>query len=131
MSVSQCEFVAYKTEANDRLKKAEDVVLKTVEDVKKLQEASEMMSSQAAPWSVTIETAVAASKAKAQAALTKVRSLYEGARAEVEDLRRRATQVETHRRTNGNCHALRHGAESIRLRGRAVVKFQGKCHGLC
>ena len=101
MSVSQCEFVAYKTEANDRLKKAEDVVLKIVEDVKKLQEASEMMSSQAAPWSVTIETAVAASKAKAQAALTKVRSLYEGARTEVEDLRRRATNVETNRRKMG------------------------------
>ena len=53
-----------------------------------------MMSTQAAPWSITIETAVAASEAKAQAALTEVRSLHEGTRTEVEDLRRRATEVE-------------------------------------
>ena len=94
MSVSQAEFVAYKAETADRLKKVEDVITKTMEDVKKLQDATDLISIQAAPWSVSIETAVAASETKAQAAPTEVRSLYEGTKAEVEDLRRRATDVE-------------------------------------
>ena len=94
MAVSQAEFVAFKTEAAERMKKGEDVVTKTLDDIKKLQEASDLISIQAAPWSVSIETAVAASEAKAQAALTGVRSLYEGTKAEVEDLRRRAADVE-------------------------------------
>ena len=94
MSVSQAEFVASKAETAERLKKMEEVITQTIEDVKKLQDATDLISIQSAPWSVSIETAVAASEAKAQSALTEVRSLYEGTKAEVEDLRRRATEVE-------------------------------------
>ena len=94
MSVSQAEFVASKAETAERLRKMEEVITQTIEDVKKLQDATDLISIQAAPWSVSIKTAVAASEAKAQSALTEVRSLYEGTKAEVEDLRRRATEVE-------------------------------------
>ena len=94
MSVSQAEFVASKTEASDRVKKLEEYVITTIEDIRKLQEATALISVQAAPWSVSIETAVAASEAKAEAALTEVRALFEGTKAEVEELRRRATEVE-------------------------------------
>ena len=94
MSVSHAEFVAFKTESMERLRQVEDVVTKTLDDVKKLQEATDLISVQAAPWSASIETAVAASEAKAQSALTEARSLCEGTRVEVEELRRRATDVE-------------------------------------
>ena len=76
MSVSQAEFVAFKVEIADRLKKVEDAVLKTMEDMQK-----------AAPWSVSIETAVAASEAKAEAASEKVWALYGGTKLEVESSR--------------------------------------------
>ena len=75
MSVAQAELVGYKTEATERMKKVEDVVTKMLDDVTKLQEATELISIQAAPWSTSIEAAVAASEAKTQAALTEVRSL--------------------------------------------------------
>ena len=83
MSVSQAEFVAFKVEAADRLKKVEDAVLKTMEDMQKT-----------APWSVSIETAVAAYEAKAEAASEKVWCPYESTKLEVENLRQRATDHE-------------------------------------
>ena len=76
MSVAQAEFVAYNAENADWLKKIEDVITKTMEDVKKLHDATDLISIHAAPWSVSIETTVAASESKAQAALIEVRSLY-------------------------------------------------------
>ena len=94
MSVAQAEFVAYKQEAADRMKKMEKVIESGREDVKRLHDATALISIQAAPWSVSIKTAVAASEAKAEAALTEVRTLYEGTKREVEELRRRATEVE-------------------------------------
>ena len=66
MSVAQAEFVAFKAETADRLKKMEDV---DHEDDRRRQEAAgrhDLISIQAAPWSVSIETAVAASEAKAK-----------------------------------------------------------------
>ena len=74
MSVAQAEFVAYKAEAADRMKKMEEVIEAGREDVKRLQDAIALISIQAAPWSVSIETAVVESGAKAEAALTKVRT---------------------------------------------------------
>ena len=68
MSVSHAEFVAFKVETADRLTKVEGAVLKTMEDMQK-----------AAPWSVSVETAVAASEAKAEAASEKVWSRHKGA----------------------------------------------------
>ena len=86
MSVAQAEYNAYKLDIENRFKILESVV-------HELQEETASISVQAAPWSASIETAVAASEAKAVAALTEVRSLYEGTKAEVEDLRKRATEV--------------------------------------
>ena len=83
MSVAQVEFVAYKGEVADRLKRLEDTMTKTMEDMQK-----------AAPWSVSIETAVAAAEAKAEAAHKQVLTLFDATKAEVEDLRRRAAEVE-------------------------------------
>jgi len=83
MSVSQAEFVAFKVETADRLKKVEDAVLKTMEDMRT-----------AAPWSVPTETAVAASEAKAEAAHNQGLALYEGTKLEVENLRQRASDLE-------------------------------------
>ena len=83
MSVAQAEFVAYKGEIADRLKRLEDTLSQTMDDMKK-----------AAPWSVTIETAVAAAEAKAEAANKQVLSLFDATKAEVEDLRRRPSEVE-------------------------------------
>ena len=60
MAVSQAEFVAFKTEAAERVKKVEDVVTTVLDDIKKLQEATDVISIQAAPGSVSIETAEAA-----------------------------------------------------------------------
>ena len=48
----------------------------------------------AAPWSATIEQEVAKSEAKGELALAQVRALHDATKAEVEDLRRRATEVE-------------------------------------
>ena len=113
MAVAQAEFVAFKAEAAEKMKKVEDVVTTTLEDTKKFQEATDLISIQAAPWSVFIETAVVASEAKAEFTLTEVRSIYEGTNAKVEDLRRRATEVEKktwHRHLtprNGRCRGQR------------------------
>ena len=94
MSVAQAEFVAYKAEAADRMKKMEEVIKSSLDDIKRLQDATSLISVQAAPWSVSIEAAVAASEAKADSALSEVRALYDGTRIEVEELRRRATEGE-------------------------------------
>ena len=94
MSVSQAEFAAFKAEAMDKVKKIEEVVTKAVDEIKLLQDATSLISLQAAPWSITVEAAVAASEAKAEAALIEVRALHEGTKAEVEDLRRRAADIE-------------------------------------
>ena len=83
MSVSQADFVAFKGETADRLKKVEDAVLKTIEEMQK-----------AAPWSVSIEIAEAAYEAKAEAAHTQGLALFEGAKLEVGNLRQRATDHE-------------------------------------
>ena len=83
MSVAQAEFVAYKGEVADRVKRLEDTMTKTMEYMQK-----------AAPWSVSIETAVAAAEAKAEAAHKQVLTLFDATKAEAEDLRRRAAEVE-------------------------------------
>ena len=49
MSVAQAEFLAYKAENADRLKKIEDVIPKTMEDVNKLQKRNDLISIHAAP----------------------------------------------------------------------------------
>ena len=91
MSVSQAEFVAYKGETADRLKRLEDTMSQTMADMKK-----------AAPWSVTIETAVAAAEAKVEAAHNQVFSLFDATKAKTETLRRRAAEVAINPR-NGKC----------------------------
>ena len=48
----------------------------------------------AAPWSATIEQEVAKSEAKGVLALAQVRAHHDATKAEVEDFRRRATEVE-------------------------------------
>ena len=73
MSVAQAEFVAYKGEVAERLKRLEDTMAKTMEDMQK-----------AAPWSVSIETAVAAAEAKAETVHKQVLTLFDAMKAEVE-----------------------------------------------
>jgi len=59
-----------------------------------LQQNYGQISLQAAPWSAAISSEVAASEAKATEALTRIQSLYDVTKAEVEELRRRATEME-------------------------------------
>ena len=59
-----------------------------------LQNSYSAISLQAAPWSAAIQAEVAASEAKATGALAEVRALYEATKTEVEELRRRAAEVE-------------------------------------
>ena len=59
-----------------------------------LQKSYSQISLKAAPWSVAIQAEVAASEAKATGPLAEVRALHDATKAEVEDLRRRATEVE-------------------------------------
>ena len=65
-----------------------------------LQKCYSQISLQAAPWSAAIQAEVAASEAKATGALSEVRALYEATKSEVEDLRRRASDVE--KRSSGD-----------------------------
>lgn len=62
--------------------------------ITELQNSYSSISLAAAPWSAAIQAEVAASEAKATGALSEVRALYEATKTEVEELRRRATEVE-------------------------------------
>ena len=108
MAAQQAEFVAFKAEVAasaasvaTSIKRLEDVVTKSNADaasaatlIAELQSSYSAISIQAAPWSAAIQAEVAASEAKASGALAEVRALYEPTKTEVEDLRRRATEVE-------------------------------------
>ena len=108
MAAQQAEFAAFKAEfvasaANvaASIQRLEDVVTKSNADaaaaqavIADLQSSYSAISLQAAPWSAAIQAEVAASEAKATGALAEVRALYEATKTEVEDLRRRATEVE-------------------------------------
>ena len=101
MSVSQAEYNAFKAEVAARITKLEKVATKSNFDavaaqavIAELPNSYSAISLQAAPWSAAIQAEVAASEAKATGALAEVRALYEATKTEVEDLRRRATEVE-------------------------------------
>ena len=108
MAAQQAEFVAFKAEVAESaarvaasIKRLEDVVTKSNSDataasavIAELQSSYSAISLQAAPWSAAIQAEVAASEAKATGALAEVRALYEATKIEVEELRRRATEVE-------------------------------------
>ena len=76
MAVAQAEFNVLKPEITDEAKNIEEAVKHTIYDIKALQDATSLISLQAAPWSTSIEVAVNASEAKAQAAFTGVRSFH-------------------------------------------------------
>ena len=108
MAAQQAEFADFKakvaaSEASvaASIKRLEDVVTKSNLDaaaasamIAELQSSYSAISLQAAPWSAAIQAEVAASEAKASGALAEVRALYEATKTEVEDLRRRANEVE-------------------------------------
>ena len=108
MSAQQAEFVAFKADVATAaanvaasIKRLEDVVTQSHGDaaaaaaaISELQHSYSTISLQAAPWSAAIQAEVAASEAKATGALSEVRALYEATKTEVEELRRRATEVE-------------------------------------
>ena len=102
MSVQQAEYVAFKKDVAASIAKLEEVVTKTNFDaaaaaatvIAELQNSYSAISVQAAPWSAAIQAEVAASESKASAALADVKRLYEITKTEVEELRRRATEVE-------------------------------------
>ena len=108
MAAQQAEFVAFKTEVvasaamvTASIQRLEDVVTKSNADavaagavIAEMQNSYSTISLQAAPWSAAIQVEVAASEAKATSALSDVRALYEATKTEVEDLRRRASEVE-------------------------------------
>ena len=108
MAAQQAEFVSFKAEVNASaiavaasIAKLEEVVTKSNADAAaatavllELQQSYSQISLQAAPWSAAIQAEVAASEAKATGALAEVRALYEATKTEVEDLRRRASDVE-------------------------------------
>ena len=58
------------------------------------QQSYRQISLQVAPWSAAISAEVAAPEAKATEALTGIKALYEVTKTEVEELRRRATEME-------------------------------------
>ena len=108
MAAAQAEFEAFKTEVAASaatvaasIKRLEEVVTKSNADaaaastvIAELQSSYSSISLQAAPWSAAIQAEVAASEAKATGTLSEVRALYEATNTEVEDLRRRASEVE-------------------------------------
>ena len=101
MSVQQAEYVAFKKDVAASIGKLEEVVTKTNFDaaaaatvIAELQNSYSAISVQAAPWSAAIQAEVAASESKASAAFADVKRLYEITKTEVEELRRRATEVE-------------------------------------
>ena len=80
MSVSQAEYAAKMAEISA--------------SIAELVQGYSQISLQAAPWSNAISAEVAASEAKASGALAEVRALHDITKTEVEDLRRRATELE-------------------------------------
>ena len=108
MAAQQAEFVAFRADVAAStasvaasIQRLEDVVTKSNSDaaaaatlIAELQNSYSAISIQAAPWSAAIQAEVAASEAKASGALAEVRALYEATKTEVEELRRRATEVE-------------------------------------
>ena len=108
MAASQAEFNAFKAEVTASatavaasIQRLESVVAKSNADaaaasavIAELQNNYSTISLQAAPWSAAIQAEVAASEAKATGALQEVRALYEATKTEVEELRRRASEVE-------------------------------------
>ena len=101
MSVSQAEYVSFKDQVLVSIAKLEAVVTKSNADataamavISELQQSYSQISLQAAPWSAAIQAEVSSSEAKATGALAEVRALHEATKAEVEDLRRRASEVE-------------------------------------
>ena len=111
MSAQQAEFkqevVAPAAVVAARIATLAEVATKTNADaaaanavIVELQKSYTQISLQAAPWSAAIQAEVAASEAKATGALSEVRALYEATKSEVEDLRRRASEVE--KRSSGD-----------------------------
>ena len=101
MAASQAEFNAFKTEVTSNMAKLETAAIKSSADVAavqavlvELQQSYSQISLQAAPWSAAISAEVAASEAKATEALAGIRALYDVTKTEVEELRRRATDIE-------------------------------------
>ena len=104
MAVSQAEYSAFKAELNASaatvtasISQLEQVVNKSVADAAVAQLVMADLQKNlllAAPWSATIEQEVAKSEAKGVLALAQVRALHDATKAEVEDLRRRAMEVE-------------------------------------
>ena len=103
MSVSRAEYFAFKAEVAASIIKLEEVVTKSNFDaaaaaastvIAELQSSYSAISIQAANWSAAIQAEVAASESKASGALAEVRALYEATKTEVEELRRRASEVE-------------------------------------
>ena len=101
MAASQAEFNAFKNEVAANMVKLETAAIKSNADATatqaalvELQQSYGQISLQAAPWSAAISAEVAASEAKATGALAEVRRLYDATKIEVDDLRRRASEVE-------------------------------------
>ena len=105
MAVSQTEYVAFKAELHasaamvaTSISQLEQVVQKSVADAAVAQLVMADLQKNlllAAPWSATIEQEVAKSEAKGVLALAHVRALHDATKAEVEDFRRRAAEVES------------------------------------
>ena len=101
MAASQAEFNAFKNEVAAKIAKLETAAIKSNADAAaaqaalvELQQSYGQISLQSAPWSAAISSEVAASEAKATEALARIQSLYDVTKAEVEELRRRATEME-------------------------------------
>lgn len=101
MASSQAEFNAFKNEVAANMVKLETAAIKSNADaaaaqavLADLQQSYSQISLQAAPWSAAISAEVAASEAKATEALTGIKALHEVTKAELEELRRRATEME-------------------------------------
>ena len=146
MSAQQAEFVAFKQEVvasaavvAARIAKLEEVATKANADaaaanlvIVELQKSYNQISLQAAPWSAAIQAEVAASEAKATEALSEVRALYEATKSEVEDLRRRASEVEKEllQMWKRSCFRRRQGAASDVEKGTASeIKKMGCFRG--
>ena len=101
MSVSQAEYVAFKSEVAASaaivaasIQRLEEVAIKANVDatavaavIGELQNSYSTISLQAAPWSVAIQAKVSAFEAKATGAFSEVRTLYEATITEVAELK--------------------------------------------
>ena len=101
MSVSQAEFNAFKTEVVSNMAQLETAAMQSSADAAaaqavlvELQQSYSQISLQAAPWSNAISAEVAASEAKATEALTGIKAPHDVTKSEIEELRRRATEME-------------------------------------